>query len=192
MLQVDSLTTERWRKTYHLIGLFLNTNSGNTRCLHSSINWDLPPLLHYPLAVRAQSPNNQTTGEFPTSSVIKAKWLLPPLLEQNKQGWKEVRSGAPRGSTYRGKAFLVAKNLLASAGDRRDVGMIPGSGSSPGEGLGYSLQYSCLESPMDRGAWGATVQRVTKSRTRLNRISTQACMHTEETIALNVEMHYFL
>ena len=76
------------------------------------------------------------------------------MLEQNKQGWKEVRSGAPMGSTYRGKAFLVAKNLPASAGDRRDVGMIPGSGSSPGEGLGYSLQYSCLESPMDRGAWG--------------------------------------
>ena len=46
--------------------------------------------------------------------------------------------------------------------------MIPGSGRSPGEGNGNPLQYSCLENPMDGGAWLATVHRVTKSRTRLN------------------------
>ena len=40
-----------------------------------------------------------------------------------------------------------------SAGDLRDVGLIPGSGRSPGEGHGNPLQYSCLENPMDRGAW---------------------------------------
>ena len=43
--------------------------------------------------------------------------------------------------------------------DAGDLGLIPGSGSSPGEGDGYPLQYSCLENPMDRGAWRATVQR---------------------------------
>ena len=43
--------------------------------------------------------------------------------------------------------------------DARDLGLIPGSGRSPGEGDGYPLQYSCLENPMDRGAWRATVQR---------------------------------
>ena len=42
---------------------------------------------------------------------------------------------------------------------------IPGSGRSPGEGNGYPLQYSCLENPMDRGAWQATVHGVTKSQT---------------------------
>ena len=49
-----------------------------------------------------------------------------------------------------------------------DTGLIPGSGSSPGEGNGNPLQYSCLESPMDRRAWWATVHGVTKSRTRLS------------------------
>ena len=60
---------------------------------------------------------------------------------------------------------LVVKNLAASAGDGRDVGSIPGSGRSPGEENGYLLQYSCLESPMDRGAWQATVQAAAKSQT---------------------------
>ena len=48
-----------------------------------------------------------------------------------------------------------------------DLGSIPGSGRSPGEGNGYPLQYSCLENPMDRGAWWATVHGVAKSRTQL-------------------------
>ena len=60
---------------------------------------------------------------------------------------------------------LVVKNLPANAGDIRDVGSIPGSGRSPGEGNGYPLQYSCLENPMDRGAWQATVHEVAKSQT---------------------------
>ena len=46
-----------------------------------------------------------------------------------------------------------------------DPGSIPGLGRSPREGNGYALQYSCLESPRDRGAWRAVIQGVTKSRT---------------------------
>ena len=49
------------------------------------------------------------------------------------------------------------KELAASAGDTKDMGLIPGSGRSPGEKNGYPLQYSCLENPMDRGTWWATV-----------------------------------
>ena len=48
-----------------------------------------------------------------------------------------------------------------------DKGSIPESERSPGDGHGNPLQYSCLENPMDRGAWWATVQRVTKSQTQL-------------------------
>ena len=59
----------------------------------------------------------------------------------------------------------VIKNQPASAGD---PGSIPGSGRSPGEGNGNAFQYSCLENPMDRGAWRATVRGVTKSQTRLS------------------------
>ena len=58
----------------------------------------------------------------------------------------------------------VVKNPPANAGD---VGLIPESGRSPGEGNGNLLQYSCLRNPMDRGAWRAAVRGVTKSRTRL-------------------------
>ena len=64
------------------------------------------------------------------------------------------------------QVVLGVKNPPANAGDVRDVGSIPGLGRSPGGGHGNSLQYSGLENPMDRGAWWATVHRVTRSRTR--------------------------
>ena len=56
----------------------------------------------------------------------------------------------------------MAKNPLANAGDTRDEGSIPGSGRSPGEGYGNALQYSCLENPMDGGAWWTTIHGVTE------------------------------
>ena len=59
----------------------------------------------------------------------------------------------------------AVKNLPANAGE---VGSIPGSGGSSGGGNGNTLQYSCLESPMDRGAWQATVYGVAKSQTQLS------------------------
>ena len=58
----------------------------------------------------------------------------------------------------------VVKNPPASAGDTRDVGCIPGSGRSPGEGNGNPLQDSCLENPMGRGAWWAAVRGVARVR----------------------------
>ena len=57
----------------------------------------------------------------------------------------------------------MVKNPPANAGDARDSGLIPGSGRSAGEGNGNPFQYSCLGNPMDRGAWQATVHRVTES-----------------------------
>ena len=62
----------------------------------------------------------------------------------------------------------MVKKPLANAGDVRDTGSIPGLGRSSGEGHGNPLQYSCLENPMDRRAWWATVCRVAKSQTQLN------------------------
>ena len=59
----------------------------------------------------------------------------------------------------------MVKNLPSNAEDTRDLGLIPGSGRSPGGGNGNPLQYLCLENPMDRGAWTA-VHRVSKSLTR--------------------------
>ena len=73
------------------------------------------------------------------------------------------------------RTFLVVKNLPASARDIRKVGLVPGSGWSPGGGNGSPLQYSCLENPMDWGAWWAAVYRVAKSRTWLKRLNTRVC-----------------
>ena len=60
------------------------------------------------------------------------------------------------------------KDSAYSAGDKRYAVLIPGSGRSPGEEIDNSLQYSCLENSMDRGAWWATGHGVTKSWTRLS------------------------
>ena len=69
----------------------------------------------------------------------------------------KVETGFPGGSD--------GKESACNAGD---LGSIPGLGRSPREGNGNPLQYTCLENPMGRGAWKATVQGVTKNRTRLN------------------------
>jgi len=67
-----------------------------------------------------------------------------------------------------------------SACQARDTSSIPGSGRPPGERNGNPLQYSCLENPMDRGAWRATVHRVAKSQTRLKWLSTHAHMSQKD------------
>ena len=61
----------------------------------------------------------------------------------------------------------MVKNLLASAGDVREAGSVLGLGRSPGGGNGNLLQYSCLQNPMDSGAWEATVHGVSKNQTGL-------------------------
>ena len=77
------------------------------------------------------------------------------------------------------QVVAVVKNPPANAGDGSDEGSIPGSGRSPGGGHGNPFQYSCLEYPMDKGAWRARVHRVTKSWTRLKRQHTHTHTHGE-------------
>ena len=62
----------------------------------------------------------------------------------------------------------MVKNLPPKAVDIKDVDSIPGLGRSPGGGHGNPLQYSCLENPMNREAWQATIHEVAKSRTQLS------------------------
>ena len=80
----------------------------------------------------------------------------------------------PISSSRSSQVALVVKNLPASTGNVRDVGLITESGSSPGGEQGNSLQYSCLEIPMDRGAWPSTALRVTKNLIQLKGLSTHA------------------
>ena len=82
--------------------------------------------------------------------------------------------------TVASQVELVVKNPPARTGGIRDMSSFPGLGRSPGGGHGNPLQCSCLENPMNRGTWRAIVHRVTKSQTRLKRLSTHA--HTEAQI----------
>ena len=70
----------------------------------------------------------------------------------------------------------MVKDPPANAGNRRDMGSIPGSERSPGGGHGNPLQYFSLENPMDRGAWWAMVHRVAESQTQLKQLR----MHTRD------------
>ena len=80
--------------------------------------------------------------------------------------------------------FPGGSEVKASACNAGDLGSIPELGRSPGEGNSNPLQYSCLENPMDGGAWWATVQRVAKSRTRLSDFTF--------TFMLTLHFHYLL
>ena len=92
-----------------------------------------------------QKPNLTQFQSEPFGDKTADYWLLPFL------------KGFPGGSDGKESACNVG-----------DLGLIPGSGRSPGEGNGYPLQYFCLENPMERGAWRATVGGVTKSWTQLS------------------------
>ena len=81
--------------------------------------------------------------------------------------------------------WISGKESVCRCRRHRSTGAIPGSGRSPGEGTGNPLEYSCLENPMDRGAWQATVQGVTKSRAQL---STHA--HTHHLYQPAAVVHY--
>ena len=95
--------------------------------------------------------------------------------------------------------WLSGKEAACSEGVAGDAGSIPGLGRSPGEGRGNPLQYSFLENPMERGAWWATVRRVTKSQTRLKQPNMHAhvfilgvlmiCSHTLSVWNRSLEMN---
>ena len=75
------------------------------------------------------------------------------------------------------KGFPGGSEVKASACNAEDSGLIPESGRAPGEGNGNPLQYSCLENPMDRGAWLTTVHTVAKGQARLKRLSRHNINH---------------
>ena len=98
---------------------------------------------------------------------------MPARLEGQGAGLQKAYHTWTRGSpSFTGREILHEGRVMvwselppASARDPGDAGSIPGLGRSPGEGNGNPLQCSSLENPMDRGAWWATVHRVTKSQT---------------------------
>ena len=122
--------------------------------------------------------NFQNKNKKPKPELPKQTWgkrtKLAVLLFQT---WAMIQSysGLPR-----------RKNLSVSAGDTGDLGLIPGSGISIGGGNGNPLQYSCLENPMARGTWPATVHGVAKS---WNWLSNWGCMHKATAIKIVSHWH---
>ena len=92
-----------------------------------------------------------------------------------KTCWRIVRLPTP---VYLG--FPCGSAGKESAHNMGDLGLIPRLGRSPGEGKGYPLQYSCLENPMDRGAWWAAVHGVTEGRTQLSNFTFTFHFHALE------------
>ena len=121
----------------------------------------------------------RTSGDAVVAAVGNSLWRV--ILRQNHRNRKRI-SGC---QGVRGGEITVfpdgpaGKESGCREGDAGDTGSIPGLGRSPGDGRGNPLQY-CLENPTDRGAWPATVQRVTKSRTRLSDYSVYTHTHSKQ------------
>ena len=98
---------------------------------------------------------NKQTNTFLFKFHPPRKYLFGPSTSSHQILWSQKYT--PRGT--------VVKNPPANAGDTRDTGSIPGSGRSPGIRNGNPLRYPCLENPMDREAWRATVHRITTNQT---------------------------
>ena len=117
--------------------------------------------------------------------------VLPQDLISSQRSHFPVLS--PWGSAYESEAdtdahiqvALVIKNLSANEGDIKDAGLIPGLGRSPGGGYSNPLQISCLENPMDRGAWQHTVHGVSKCWTWLKQLSMHAHRFSEHSTQSN-------
>ena len=87
--------------------------------------------------------------------------VIPSRIWQSNNGFRQINSDITNNGLPQ---WLSGKEPACSAGEAGDMGSIPESGRSPGGGHGNPLQYSCLENPMDKGGWQATVHRVAKSQ----------------------------
>ena len=117
---------------------------------------------------------------FPFLEVLKSHWWHMEIFEQHLETIRQdlfFLGEQPFYRTFAGKQDPSVLKILngpdgsdgkESACNVEDLGLIPGWGRSPGEANGNSLQYPCLENPMDRGVWWATVHGIATSQTRLN------------------------
>ena len=131
---------------------------GNVEMGRDAHHWEFPPWLS--LWVSWERSRLQCRRPTFDSRLGKTPWRRDMLPTP-------VFLGFPGGS--------AGKESACKAGDTGDAGLIPGSGRSPGGGYGNPLQYSCLENPMDTGAWQDSVPGVAKSWTRPRHLSTHAC-----------------
>ena len=178
--------------TWMLVATSFRT-APNLKTIQMSTNWWMDKPTVYPFNGSALSNGKAGTSKKPWMNLkrpnevleVRSKRLHVVWSHLHEMSWKgtlietESRSvvilgwGWEQGLAKNGgitrmvglPGSSVGQESACSAGD---LGSIPGWGRSPEEGNGSPLQYSCLENPMDRRAWRATVHRATKSRTRLS------------------------
>ena len=119
------------------------------------------------------------------SSLLEKLNLIMSLLKE--QFWVRRESDQPLIAQIR--ELRLVKAVACNAGVSGDTGSIPGLEISPEEDYGNPLQYSCLENPMDRGAWQATVHGVTKGQTWQTWLSTHALIRTQAEISRTGALH---
>ena len=117
---------------------------------------------------RNRTPESTITIEYNVRSTSGVEQHCVPIGMSGKKVIIELRCEGRIGLPQ----WLSDKESACSAGAVGDTVLIPGSGRSPGGWHGNPLQYSCLENPMDRGAWWATVHKITNSWTQLKWLST--------------------
>ena len=134
----------------------------------------LPPMQE--TGVRSLGREDPLEKEMALHSSILA-WRIPWTEKPSRlQPTGSQRVGHDWATSPSPSGGSVGKECACNAGDTEAIGLIPGSGRSSGGGHGNPLQFSCLENPVDRGAWWATVHKVIKSQTRLKQLSTH--IHT--------------
>ena len=112
------------------------------------------------------------TGDLPNPGMELTSLMSPVLVGEfftTSTTW-----GINKGRSFENEFWMDfpgGSEVKSSACNAGDLGSIPGSGRSPGEGNGNPLQYSCLENPRDGGAWWATVHGIAKSWTRLSNLT---------------------
>ena len=105
-------------------------------------------------------------SQFLAGPQTSQKCSISKVKTEESRDFTATGRGCGGGSLIKAsQVVLVVKNPHANAGDAGDPGLIPGSEGSPGGGQSNPLQSSCLENPMDRGAWWVTVHGVTESET---------------------------
>ena len=132
------------------------------------------PLSHLGSPPLSRRPQFLPLGISPYSYSWQGSWLLPGQMI-----WEKTKAASKMTATVALQVALVVKNPPANAGDIRGASSIPGLGRSPGVGNSNPLQYSCLENPMDRGAWQATAHTVAKSQTQLKWLSMHVAFITQ-------------
>ena len=130
------------------------TTSGETQHKHACLLCPMPPCLHGP----------ESTSRI--SVFARCCWVTNCVTFQDVI-WRLHKDSVSSSA----RDFPGGSEGKAPAHNARDLGSIPGSESSPGEGNGNPLQYPCLENPMDGRTWWATVHGVAKSRTRLSELT---------------------